>query len=142
MKPGNSIMKPGIEEARNGDTKLEHEELTGKIIGAAIEVHRALGPGFIESIYERALVIALRKRGLKVEQQVEVRIYFDGEDVGAHRLDLFVENEIVVDLKAIKDFTDLHFAIVKSQLRAADRRHGLLLNFAKPTLEITRVICD
>jgi len=142
MKPGNSITKPGIVETKNGDTKLEHEELTGKIIGAAIEVQRALGPGFIESIYERALVIALRKRGLKVEQQVEVRIYFDGEDVGAHRLDLFVENEIIVDLKAIKDFTDLHFAIVKSQLRAAGRRHGLLLNFAKPTLEIKRVICD
>lgn len=122
--------------------KLEHEELTGKIIGAAIEVHRALGPGFVEAIYERALVIALKKIGVKAEQQTEVKIFFAGEEVGVHRLDLFVEGEIVVDLKAIKDLAEVHFAIVKSQLRAAHKKHGLLLNFAKPTLEIKRVICE
>jgi GxxExxY protein len=142
MNPGILIRKTGRVEDRKKPAKLEHEELTGGIIGAAIEVHRALGPGFIESIYEKALVIALRKRGLKVEQQVEMAIYFDQQEVGKHRLDLLIENELVVDLKAIKDMSDLHFAIVKSQLRAAGKRHGLLLNFAKPTLEIKRVICD
>lgn len=136
------IKKTGRVEARKKTGKLEHEELTGGIIGAAIEVHRTLGPGFLESIYEKALVIALRKRGFRVEQQVEITVYFDREEVGKHRLDLLVENEIVVDLKAIKDMGDLHFAIVKSQLRAAGRRHGLLLNFSKPTLEMKRVICD
>jgi len=142
MKPGNLIMKAGTEEARNQTSGLEHEELTGQIIGAAIEVHRALGPGFIESIYENALVIALRKHGLTVEQQREVEILFDGQLVGKHRLDLFVEEEIVIDLKAVKDLDEVHFAIVKSQLRAIGHRHGLLLNFAKPTLQIKRVICD
>ena len=122
---------------------LEHEELTGKIIGAAIEVHRQLGPGFIESIYENALVYKLRKRGLKLEQQLEVPILYDGKvDVGKHRLDLFVENEIVVDLKTISELLDIHFAIVKSQLRAVKRKHGLLLNFAKVKLEAKRVIAE
>jgi len=122
-------------------SSLEHEELTDGIIGAAIEVHRRLGPGFIESIYENALVVELRKRGLKVEQQIELAVQYDGVEVGKHRLDLLVEDAIVVELKAIKDLEDIHFAIVKSYLRAAGKRHGLLLNFAKVTLEVKRVIC-
>ena len=122
---------------------LEFEELTGKIIGAAIEVHRQLGPGFIESIYENALVYELRKRGLKVEQQLEAPIVYDGKiEVGKHRLDLLVEGEFVVDLKAISELLDIHFAIVKSQLRAVKRKHGLLLNFAKVKLEAKRVIAE
>ena len=84
---------------------LELEELTGKIIGAAIEVHRQLGPGFIESIYENALVYELGRRGLKVQQQLEVPIHYDGRiEVGKHRLDLLVEDEIVVDLKASANY--------------------------------------
>lgn len=122
---------------------LEHEELTGKIIGAAIEVHRQLGPGFIESFYETALVYELRKRGLLVEQQVEMPVIYDGKiEVGKHRLDLIVEKEIVIDLKAISELLPIHFAILKSQLRAAKRKHGLILNFAKVTLEAKRVICE
>jgi GxxExxY protein len=122
---------------------LEFEDLTGKIIGAAIEVHRQLGPGFIESIYENALVYELRKQGLKVEQQLEAPVMYDGKvEVGKHRLDLLVEGEIVVDLKAISELLDVHFAIVKSQLRAVKRKHGLLLNFAKVKLEAKRVIAE
>jgi len=122
---------------------LEFEDLTGKIIGAAIEVHRQLGPGFIESIYENALVYELRKRGLKVGQQLEVPVIYDGNvEVGKHRLDLLVEGEIVIDLKVISELLDVHFAIVKSQLRAMRRKHGLLLNFAKVKLEAKRVIAE
>jgi GxxExxY protein len=121
---------------------LEYEELTEKIIGAAIEVHRRLGPGFLEAIYENALVIALRKRGLRVAQQHEVTIEYDGKEVGKHRLDLFVEDTIVVELKTVKDLEDIHFAIVKSYLKAVGQKHGLLLNFAKETLEIKRVIAQ
>ena len=122
---------------------MEFEELTGKIIGAAIEVHRQLGPGFIESIYENALVYELRKRGIKVEQQLEMPVIYDGNvEVGKHRLDLLVEGEIVIDLKAISELLNVHFAIVKSQLRAVKRKHGLLLNFAKVKLEARRVIAE
>ena len=83
----------------------------------------------------------MQKRGLKVEQQVEVAIEYDGVEVGRHRLDLLVEDTIVVELKAIKNLEDIHFAIVKSYLRSVGKEHGLLLNFAKVTLEPKRVIC-
>lgn len=130
-------------EQKNNLMPLEHEELTGKIIGAAIEVHRQLGPGYIESFYENALIYELRKRGLLVEQQVEMPVIYDGKiEVGKHRLDLIVEKEIVIDLKAISELLPIHFAILKSQLRAARRKHGLILNFAKVTLEAKRVICE
>ena len=122
--------------------ELEHKELTEKIIGAAIQVHQQLGPGFIESIYEKALMIALDKRGLQVKEQQEVVIKYDDIEVGRHRLDLFVENFIVIELKAIKDLEDIHFAIVRSYLESVDKKHGLLLNFAKVKLEIKRVIYD
>ena len=111
---------------------LEHEALTERIIGAAIEVHRRLGPGFLESVYEKALIIELRKRGLAVQDQMEVIIGYDGEEVGRHRIDLFVEDTIVVDLKAIKNLEDIHFAVVRSQSQvtiyrnAHRRRRGAL----------------
>jgi GxxExxY protein len=119
---------------------LEHEQLTERIIGAAIEVHRRLGPGFLESIYEKALSIELERRGLRLERQVEVPILYHGVPVGLHILDMIVESTIVVELKAIKDFEDIHFSILRSYLRAVGREHGLLLNFAKVTLEMKRVI--
>lgn len=119
---------------------LEHEALTGKIIAAAIEVHRRLGSGFIESIYENALVIELGRRSLKVERQKEITIEYEGIEVRKHRLDLFVEDTIVVELKAIKELEDIHFAIVRSYLKAVNLQHGLLLNFASTTLTVKRVI--
>ncbi|HEV2972394.1 MAG TPA: GxxExxY protein, partial [Pirellulales bacterium] len=85
---------------------LELEALTEQIIGAAIEVHRRLGPGFIESIYEAAMMIELRKRGLQARQQVEVPIYYDDLEIGLHKLDLVVEETIIVELKVVKDFDD------------------------------------
>ena len=119
---------------------LEQEKLTGEIIASAIEVHKRLEPGYVEQIYENALILELRKRGLKVDKEVLITIEYDGIEVGKHRLDLLVEDEIVVELKAIKDFEDIHFVIVRSYLKAIGKEHGLLFNFAKPKLEIKRVI--
>ena len=118
---------------------LEHKELTEKIIGAAIRVHKQLGPGFIESIYESALVLEMRKRGLKVERQLDLPIYYDGVEIGRHRLDLFVDDTIVVELKAVRELEKVHFAVVRSYLHAIGRDHGLILNFAKSTLQAKRV---
>jgi len=118
---------------------LAHRELTEQIIGAAIEVHRRLGPGFLESIYENALVIELRKRGLSVEKQLEVPVLYDEVEVGTHRLDLLIAGTIGVELKAIKALEDVHFAVVRSYLAATRLEHGLLFNFARPVLEIKRV---
>lgn len=121
---------------------LELEELTERIIGAAIEVHRRLGPGFLESIYEQALEIELNKRGLRVERQVPVTIYYDDEPVGLHRLDMVVESVVVLELKAVKDLDPVFFATVRSYLKAMRLKHGLLLNFNHPTLQIKRVIAS
>ncbi len=119
---------------------LTHEELTGKIIACAIAVHKALGPGFLESVYEAAMLIELRHAGLRVESQKIVSVYYRGEKVGEHRLDLFVEDLIVTELKAISALEDIHFAIVRSQVKAAGREHALLFNFAKMPLTVKRVI--
>jgi len=120
--------------------KLVHEELTGKIIACAIEVHKALGPGFLESIYEAALVVELNRAGLRVERQKALPIRYRDVLVGEHRLDLLVENLIVVELKAITALEDIHFSIVRSYLKAAGLEHGLLLNFATMPLTVKRVI--
>jgi len=120
--------------------QLVHEELTGRIIACAIEVHKSLGPGFLESIYEAAMVVELSRAGLKAEQQKPLSIYYREVLVGEHRLDLLVENLIVVELKAISALEDIHFAIVRSYLKAAGLEHGLLLNFAAMPLTVKRVI--
>jgi GxxExxY protein len=121
---------------------LEHEELTGEIIAAAIEVHKQLGAGFLESIYENALVLELRARELAFQRQLTVPILYRGTEVGLHRIDLFVADLIVVELKAVKAIEDVHFAVARSYLRAIGREHALILNFAKRTLEIKRVIAS
>lgn len=121
---------------------LELEDLTGQFIGAAIEVHRRLGPGFLESIYKNALGIELAKRGLVVQTQVEIDVHYDDRPVGLHRLDMLVERQIVVELKAIKAFDPVHYAVVRSYLKAMRLRHGLLLNFNANTLEIKRVLAS
>jgi GxxExxY protein len=125
-------MKPG--------TGLEHEDLTDKIIGCAIEVHKRLGPGFLESIYENAFILELEKHNLHVQRQQEVIVKYDGIEVGRHRLDLILNDTIVVELKAVKNIEDVHFAIVKSYLKALGKEHGLIINFSKPVLEVKRVI--
>jgi len=117
---------------------LEHEDLTGQIIGAAIEVHRTLGPGFLESIYENALAIELRHRDIPFSRQLSVPVLYRGAEVGRHRLDMFVADLIVVELKTSRNLADIDFVVVRSYLRAVKRDHGLLLNFAKPTLEARR----
>ena len=119
---------------------LQHEELTGHIIGAAIHVHRELGPGFVESIYANALGIELRLRRIPFEREQLIRVLFRQEEVGRHRLDFVVKDKIVVELKAIKNLDDAHFVVVRSYLRATGHMHGLIFNFAKPTLEIRRVV--
>jgi GxxExxY protein len=116
------------------------EALSGQIIEAAISVHKGLGPGFLESIYESAMKVALRHRGIVYEAQKEVTVVFENEEVGVHRLDLLVGSEIVVELKAIKALEDIHFAQVGSYLKATGLHVGLLLNFNSPTLVVKRIV--
>ena len=121
---------------------LEHQKTTEVIIGAAIEVQRRLGLGFLESIYEKALCMELAKRSITFRRQPEIIVHYDGQPVGMHRLDLVVKDTIVVELKSITAIEDVHLAIMRSYLRAASMKHGLLLNFGKIPLQIKRVLSD
>ncbi len=116
-----------------------NDDLTGRIIGAAITVHKELGPGYIESIYEQALAMELRIAGLAFERQLVVPVMYRNRAVGEHRLDLLVDRAVVVELKAISGIEPIHLAIVRSYLKAADCSVGLLLNFASTTLAINRI---
>ncbi len=117
--------------------------ITSRIIKAAIEVHKELGPGLLESVYERCMLIELRRMGLRVEAQVPVKIAYKGEDVAEEglRLDLLVEDQVVVELKSVKQVTDLDKKQLLSYLRLADKRIGLLINFNVAVLKegITRI---
>lgn len=119
---------------------LERAELTDSIIGAAIYVHKRIGPGFKESIYQNALAIELQKRGLQVETEHLLILEYDGIEIGRHRLDMIVNSTIVIENKRVDSFHSRHFAQVRSYLRAVNRKHGLLLNFDNIKLEVKRVI--
>jgi GxxExxY protein len=118
----------------------DFEPLSARIIEAAIAVHRALGPGFLESIYHNALRVALRQGGIVYENKKKVRIYFEGVQVGLHFLDLLVDGQIVVELKAVSDLEAVHFAQVRSYLSATGLRVGLLMNFNVSTLLVKRIV--
>ncbi len=119
---------------------MEFDKLSGRIINSAIKVHRELGPGFLESIYHAALLIQLRKNNMKADTQKEVHIRYDGEVVGEHRLDLVVDDTIVVELKATREFNGSHIAQLMSYLKATGLRTGLLLNFGRSTLKVKRIV--
>jgi GxxExxY protein len=119
---------------------LVEEALSEKILGCCICVHRALGPGFLESVYEAAVAIELTKAGLRFERQKVVVISYDGQPIGEHRLDLLVEEKVVLELKACRGIEDVYLAVTRSYLKATRCQLGLVVNFAKPTLEIRRVV--
>ncbi|WP_246560395.1 GxxExxY protein [Geobacter grbiciae] len=119
---------------------MEFEDLSREIIGAGIEVHKTLGPGFLESVYEEAFKLELGRREIPSEAQKQILIEYLGNVVGTHRLDLLVDSQVVVELKAVKDLNDAHFAQLRSYLKATGLKLGLLMNFSKSTLEVKRVV--
>jgi len=127
-------------ESAKRETGIRFDELSGKVIAAAIEVHRRLGPGFAESIYEQALKIELSKRGISFEPQKPIQVRYDEQVVGNHVLDLLVSGELVVELKAVSGLEDVHFAQVRSYLRATGAKVGLLMNFNAPKLVVKRIV--
>jgi GxxExxY protein len=119
---------------------LIQAELSEKIIGCCIRVHKTLGPGFLEKIYEEALCLELTKAGLKYERQKQVIVVYDGKAIGEHRLDLVVEGLVVLELKATAGIDDIHLATSRSYLKATSLQLALVVNFARPTLDIKRVV--
>lgn len=111
------------------EDSLKHRELTEKIIGTFYEVYNELGFGFLESVYEEAMLIALREKGLNVEQQVSVPVWFRGKNIGNFEADLIVDNSVIVELKAVRTIDDAHIAQLLNYLKATEVEVGLVLNF-------------
>lgn len=118
------------------------EHISGEVIGAALAVHRELGPGFLESIYHAGMRVALSHRGIPFASQFEVDVTFERVVVGRSRIDLLVAHQLVVELKAVDRLREVHFAQLKSYLRASKLRIGLLMNFNSATLTIRRMVLD
>jgi GxxExxY protein len=118
---------------------MKHKELTEKIIGCAMRVHGVLGNGFQEVIYQRALEIEMRKAGLGYMREMEMAIYYDGENIGSRRVDFFVEETVMVELKAITLLEDVHLAQAMNYLEAYRMEVGLLINFGAKSLQFKRV---
>jgi GxxExxY protein len=115
------------------------DELIYRVIGCMIEVHKQLGPGFLESVYRRATAIELREQGIAFETEKKILLQYKDKKVGIHRLDLFVENELVIELKTVDALHKKHYAQVRSYLKAVRQTVGLLLNFADFQLNARRV---
>ena len=118
---------------------MKHEALTHKIIGCAMKVHGTLGNGFQEVIYQRAMAIEMAKQGLAFQREMEMSIYYEGEDIGTRRVDFFVEDCIMVELKALIKLEEVHLAQAMNYCQAYNLPIGLLINFGSKSLEFKRV---
>jgi len=126
------------QESRKTGKSLRDSEITQQIIAAAIRVHRGLGPGFLELIYEEALAVEFALSGIQFVRRYAVPLFYRDHQIGEHRLDFLVEGKIVVELKAVGRLEDIHFAIGRSYLKAISLEDGLLFNFATTPLTIKR----
>jgi GxxExxY protein len=115
------------------------DAITERILGCAFKVSAGLGPGFLEKLYENALVIELERAGLRVARQHPLAVWYDGIQIGQFAADLLVEDQILVELKAVRALEDLHLAQALNYLRASLLPASLLLNFGAPKLEIRRL---
>ena len=110
--------------------EVNTNEITGAIVDAAMKVHTALGPGMLESVYEKCLKHELTKRGLKVESQRWLAVIYDGVEIeGSYKIDLLVEGQVIVELKVVEQVLEVHKAQLLSYLKLADKQVGLLINF-------------
>ncbi|MCA1593470.1 MAG: GxxExxY protein [Acidobacteria bacterium] len=116
-----------------------YEDLTGKALEACFEVAKELGAGFLESVYEKALLIAFQQKGLEVKAQIPLSVRFRGHVVGEFYADLLLENKVILELKAVRTLTPEHQAQLINYLNATDIEVGLLINFGNPRLEYKRL---
>jgi len=118
---------------------MKHSAITQKIIGCAMQVHSTLGNGFQEVIYQRALEIEMQSAGLNFEREKEMPIFYRREEIGTRRVDFFVENCVMVELKAITTLEDVHLAQAMNYVEAYQTEIGLLINFGSRSLQFKRV---
>lgn len=125
--------------AANDGTYL-HEELTRQIIAAAYDVHRELGSGFLEKVYENALAIELRRRGLRAVQQAEITVAYKGDLVGTYYADVLVDDVVICELKAAEAINNAHQAQLLNYLKATGIKVGLIINFGARRVTIKRMV--
>lgn len=116
--------------------------LTGQIIKIAIDIHKNLGPGFVEKIYQRAMYLDLKKSGLRFQREVKIGVKYKEVNLGYEQVDFIVENKVIVELKAVSEIQDIHKAKMLSYLKASNCNVGLIINFAKPIIKIKRIVYD
>ena len=119
--------------------ELPFKELTYKIIGCAMEVHRVLGPGFLEYIYQRALAIEMTSSGTRFQEEFELPVFYKGNKIGLRRVDFWVENTISVEIKAKSEIDNAHLAQAINYIEASCRPAGLIINFGGPSLQFKRI---
>lgn len=118
----------------------ELDKLANRIIGIAIEIHKILGPGFVEKIYEKALAYELDKNKIKYDQEKVIKVKYKDLLLGDQRIDFLIEDELILELKSASVITEVYKAQILSYLKAANKRLGLILNFGREQLEIKRVV--
>ena len=125
----------------NADKRgLPIDQVSETILASAFQVSNTLGVGFLEKVYENALYCELCKRGLSVEQQKAIKVRYDSVEVGEYYADLLVENQVLVELKVVKAFDEIHMAQCLNYLKATGMKMCLLLNFGKPKIDIKRIV--
>ena len=122
------------------EDKIIHRELSYRIMQAVFEVHNVLGPGFMECMYEEALACELDLRAIPFERQVGMTVTYKGQTVGTHRLDMVIDGQIILELKAAAGLTDVFKQQLLSYLKAADLRLGILINFGTARVEYVRIV--
>jgi len=120
---------------------MKHKELTGRIIECAFKVHRELGFGFLESVYQNAFVIELSKAGFQTEQEKRIQVHYDGRAVGDFVADIVVEDKVIIEIKSVRQIHPAHEAQLINYLKATGMEVGLLINFAEQ-VEIKRKVLD
>jgi GxxExxY protein len=117
-----------------------HKQLSYEIMAAAFEVHNILGSGFLEKVYEKALLQELLQRGVKTEAQQKLRVLYKGKEIGSYAADLVVDNKIIIELKAVENLSNIHQAQVLNYLKATGFKLGLLINFGRERVEYKRLL--
>ncbi|MBA3018823.1 GxxExxY protein [Patescibacteria group bacterium] len=120
---------------------MKYKELTHQIIDAAYQVHKVLGYGFLEKVYQNALMIELRKRGIRAESERPLKIQYESEIVGDYICDIVVEDKVILELKAVKEINDIHEVQLVNYLKGTGIEVGLLINFG-PSVQVKRKVLD
>lgn len=120
--------------------EILHKELSYKLIGLAMQVHRDLGNGFLEKVYENALMLLLHKEGIHAEQQAPIKVRFDSEVVGDYYADILVEDKIILEIKAVEKIINSHRAQALHYLKATGLRLSMILNFGTESFEFERLV--